>query len=53
MKDMNGRINMNGKAIYGKGHSYIQAKPTDYVEETNNMQCEAMNNCCTSCCTGS
>jgi mercuric ion binding protein len=53
MKGMNGRMNMNGKAIYGKGHSYIQAKPTDYVEETNNMQCEVMNNCCTSCCTGS
>lgn len=53
MKSMNGRVDMNGKSIYGKGHSYIQAKPTDYVDETNNMQCEAMNNCCTTCCTGS
>jgi hypothetical protein len=52
MKNTNGRVNMNGNSIFGRGYSFINAKSTDYVDLTDNMQCMAKSTCCTSCCSG-
>ena len=53
MKGMNGRVDLTGNTIFGKGYAFINSKSSDNISNASYMECvSTKTNCCASCCMG-